>query len=181
MSTRVQIGPDHGRLLLHTGRKGLAAQAGHDLTIEVTRWSGELVLAEDVTQSSVTVTAELGSLRVLEGRGGAISLSERDKREIASTARRLLNADRQPEARFTSTKITGDDHGGVVEGSLRMLGQDHPFTLKVVHPSEKTFTATGTVIQTEYGIKPYKAMFGALKLADPVGIEAELDLSGSGR
>lgn len=179
MSTRVQIGPDHGRLLLHTGRKGLAAQAGHDLTIEVTRWSGELVLAEDVTQSSMTVTAELGSLRVLEGTGGAMPLSDRDKREIASTARKLLDTDRQPAARFTSASVTGDDQGGVVEGTLTILGQDHPFTLKVSHPGEKRFTATGTVIQSEYGIKPYTAMFGALRLADPVGIEAEVDLSGN--
>jgi polyisoprenoid-binding protein YceI len=118
---------------------------------------------------------------VIEGKGGAMSLSDRDKREIASTARKLLNADRQPEAKFTSTKVTGDDQGGVVEGTLTMLGQDHPFTLKVGHPGEKKFTATGTVVQSEYGIKPYTAMFGALKLADPVGIEAEIDLSGSGQ
>jgi polyisoprenoid-binding protein YceI len=180
MPTRVQIGPEQGRLLLRTGRKGFAAQAGHDLTIEVTRWSGELVVADDVTESTVTATAETGSLRVIESKGGALSLSERDKREIAVTARKLLNADRHPEVRFTSTKITPDDQGGgTVDGTLTLLGQDHPFQLKVSHPSEKVFRGTGTVVQSEYGIKPYTAMLGALKLADPVGVEAEIDLSGT--
>ncbi len=174
MSTHIRIGPEQGRLLLRTGRKGLAAQAGHDLTIEVARWSGEVELAEDVTASSLGVTADLGSLRVVEGKGGAIPLSERDKREIAATARKILNTDRQPEARFTATKISGDTGGGTVEGTLSMLGQDHPLTLTVGHPGENRFRATGTVIQSEYGIKPYTAMLGALKLADPVGVEVEV-------
>jgi polyisoprenoid-binding protein YceI len=178
MPTNVQIGPEHGRLLLRTGRKGIAAQAGHDLTIEVTRWSGELVLADDVTESTVTVTAEVGSLRVLEGKGGVKSLSDRDKREIAATARRLLDADRQPEARFTSSRISAD---GTVDGTLTILGKDRPFQLKVGQPGENRFRGTGTVVQSEYGIKPYTAMLGALKLADPVEVEAEIDLSGTGQ
>jgi polyisoprenoid-binding protein YceI len=180
MSTRVRIGPEHGRLLLRTGRQGLAAQAGHDLTIEVTRWSGELVLADDVTESTMTVTAETGSLRVLEGTGGAKKLSDRDKREIAMTARRLLDADRQPEVRFTSSRVTQNDQGGgAVLGTLVLHGQERPFTLEVGHPSEKLFRATGTVIQSEYGIKPYSGLLGALRLADPVRVEAEVDLTGS--
>jgi len=35
---RHQLGPDQGRIILRTFRDGLAAQAGHDLTIEATRW-----------------------------------------------------------------------------------------------------------------------------------------------
>ena len=33
-----RLGPESGRLLVHTTRTGLGAKAGHDLTIEVTRW-----------------------------------------------------------------------------------------------------------------------------------------------
>jgi polyisoprenoid-binding protein YceI len=167
MATSKRIGPDNGRLLLRTGRRGLAAGAGHDLVIAVTRWSGE------VSETAVTVTAETGSLRVIEGKGGAISLSERDKREIAATARKILQADRQPEITFTSTKVTAD----LVEGTLTILGRDRPFQLKVVQPGENRYRGTGTVTQSEYGIKPYTAMLGALKLADPVAVEAEVDLS----
>ncbi|TCO62396.1 YceI family protein [Actinocrispum wychmicini] len=181
MATTVRIGPDNGRLLLRTGRKGLAAPAGHDLTIEITRWSGELVLADDVAASTVTITAETGSLRVIEGKGGAIALSERDKREIAATTRRLLDSDHQPEARFTSDKITRTDGDGTVAGTLTLLGQDRPFQMRVSQPGENRFLGTGTVIQSDYGIKPYTAMLGALKLADPVVVEAVIDLSGAGR
>jgi hypothetical protein len=35
-----RLGPEWGQLLVHTTRTGLGAKAGHDLTIEVTRWHG---------------------------------------------------------------------------------------------------------------------------------------------
>jgi len=57
--------------MLRTGRAGLAAKAGHDLTIEVTRWSARIeVPGEDaggVTAASVTAELDLGSLAVREG------------------------------------------------------------------------------------------------------------------
>jgi hypothetical protein len=33
------------------------------------------------------------------------------------------------------------------------------------------------VVQSEFGIKPYRGFFGALKVSDPVRIEADIDLS----
>jgi polyisoprenoid-binding protein YceI len=179
MSTSVRIGPEHGRLLLRTGRQGVAAQAGHDLTIEVTRWSGELVLADEVGDSTLSVTVETGSLRVVEGVGGLKPLSDRDKREIGVTARKLLETDRQPQATFTSSKVTGSEQGGAVDGTLTVRGTGRPFHLSVDHPSENVFKATGTIVQSEYGIKPYSAFLGALKLADEVRVEAEFDLAGN--
>jgi polyisoprenoid-binding protein YceI len=175
---RHQIGPEQGSLILRTARQGIAAQAGHDLTIEVARWSGELVLAEDPSMSTVAVTADTGSLRVLDGSGGIAPLSERDKREIARTARRLLDSDRQPEARFNSATTTlKDPEHAVLEGNLVLLGRERPFRLEITHLGGGRYRGTGTILQTEYGIKPYTAFFGALKLADPVTVEAEVDLS----
>jgi polyisoprenoid-binding protein YceI len=144
----------------------------------VTRWSGEVFMAEDdLAGSTVTVTAEMGSLRVVEGTGGAVPLTDRDKREIAETARKLLDVDRHPEARFVSSGITvtGPDEG-VVEGTLSVRGVERPFRLQVTRTEEGRHRATGTVVQSDHGIKPYSAFFGALRLADPVGVEAELDL-----
>jgi polyisoprenoid-binding protein YceI len=167
-----EIGPQRGRLILRTSRQGLAAQAGHDLTIEVSRWHGELRLADDPADCSVEVVAEIGTLRVLEGTGGVKPLSDRDKREIAGNARKILAADRHPEARFVSTAITADS----VDGTLTLLGQEHPFRLGITRAGDKHFVAKGDVLQSDYGIKPYTAFFGALKLADRVAIEAEINL-----
>jgi polyisoprenoid-binding protein YceI len=175
---RYDVGPRHGRLLLRTTRQGLAATAGHDLTIEVTRWRGEIVIAEDdPAAGSVNVTAETGSLRVVEGTGGVVPLTERDKREIARNAYKVLDAAKTPEATFTSTRITATTTDGTVEGTLSLRGRAQPLTLQVTALGDGRYRATGTVVQTRYGIKPYSAFFGALKLADAVQVEAELDLT----
>src|ERR1700733_11703970 len=97
---RHQLGPESGRLTLRTYRSGLAAQAGHDLTIDVTRWGGELDEpgAGDPAHGPRDAPIALTSVDIGEGRGGVKPLSDRDRRDIASTARKQLDASRYPEA-----------------------------------------------------------------------------------
>ena len=98
--------------VLRTFRDGLAAQAGHDLTIEVSRWSGELAVGDDLAPTSLEVRIDMGSLVVREGTGGVKPLTDRDRREIAVTARKVLAADRHPEATFTAADFTAAAGGG---------------------------------------------------------------------
>ncbi|MBO0771557.1 MAG: YceI family protein, partial [Actinobacteria bacterium] len=97
-SGHYRLGPGDGRLVLRTFRDGLAARAGHDLTIEATRWSGDLTVGAGETPSALDVRIEMGSLVVREGTGGVKPLTDRDRREIAVIARKTLAADRHPEA-----------------------------------------------------------------------------------
>jgi hypothetical protein len=39
------------------------------------------------------------------------------------------------------------------------------------------YNATATVVQSDFGIKPYRGFFGALKVSDPVQVEVDIDLS----
>ncbi len=177
---RHRFGPDGGRLTLRTYRTGLAAQAGHDLTIEVTRWSGELD-GDDRNPVRLEAHIDMGSLQIREGIGGVKPLTDRDRREIAATARKQLEADRHPEATFVAGQFEPDGSGGVISGTLTLHGQTRPFRLQVSQNGEGRYRATGTVIQSEFGIKPYSGMFGALKLRDAVDVEADVDLTGAER
>ncbi len=170
---RHQLDSESGRIVLHTSRDGLAATAGHDLTIDLPRWSGELTLAEDGTPAALEVRADLGALAVRDGTGGLKPLTDRDRREIASNARKLLGTDRQPEAVFTATRFDLNGDGGAVEGSLTIRGVSQPLRLQVVQTAPGRYRATGTVVQSAHGIKPYTAFFGALKVRDAVDVEVE--------
>src|SRR5262252_607275 len=77
-----QYGPENATLRIRTGRTGGAAKAGHDLVIEVGSWQATL---DREAQPALTLTADSGSLRVLEGTGGIKSLSESDKADIKKT------------------------------------------------------------------------------------------------
>jgi polyisoprenoid-binding protein YceI len=192
---RHQLGMDKGRITLRTFRDGLAAQAGHDLTIEVARWSGELVVSEDLAPESLDVTADLGSLVVKDGTGGLKPLTDRDKREIAVTSRKVLQADRFPEAKFTATvfkpvpdssdvtagasaaSTSATDSSGTMRGTITLAGKTAPLELRVQATGGGHYTASGTIRQTDFGLKPYSAFLGSLKVRDAVDIEVEVDLS----
>jgi polyisoprenoid-binding protein YceI len=175
---RRQVGADRDRLVLRTSRDGLAATAGHDLTIEVTRWSGELTVAEDSVPAALDVRIDMTSLVVRSGTGGVKPLTDRDKREIASTARKTLGADRHPEATFGDAKFEpGANGGGTVSGTLTLAGRSAPVRLEVTRTGDGRYHVTGTVVQSDFGVKPYRGFFGALKVSDPVQVEADVDLS----
>src|SRR5690606_21750170 len=82
MEGTFQLGPDDGRLLVRTGRTGLGRRAGHDLTLEATRWTARVEAREPLDASSVEVNVDVDALEVREGTGGALPLSDRDRAEI---------------------------------------------------------------------------------------------------
>ena len=174
-SGNFRLGPDTGRVVIKTSRSGLAARAGHDLTIEVTRWSAQVeVPAEsDGGQSAATVSAELdlGSLEVREGTGGAMPLTDRDRREIQKQIGGIL---RGGTASFASTRVIPS---GAIEGTVTLNGKTQPARLQLTDSGSGRYRGSATLAQTGFGIKPYTGFFGALKLKDEVVVEFEVDLS----
>lgn len=174
-----RLGPDSGRVVIKTGRAGLAARAGHDLTIEVTRWSATVTVPGDgVAAAEVAAELDLGSLAVLEGTGGAKPLSDKDRRDILNTAGKILG---RGTARFASTRIIPAASGGAIEGTLSLNGTTRPARLQLVSRGPGQYRGTATVRQTDHGITPYTGFFGALKLKDEVTVELEADLTRAAR
>ena len=175
---RHQLSTDRGRIVLHTFREGLAAQAGHDLIIEVGRWSGELTLNDDLSPADLTARIDIGSLIVREGTGGLKPLTDRDRREIAVIARKTLGSDRHPEASFAGQEFEpGADGGGTITGTLTLAGAARPLRLDVRNTGPDRYHAATSVVQSEYGIKPYRGFMGALKVRDAVDVDVDVDLS----
>lgn len=175
-----RLGPRCGRLILRTFRDGIAAQAGHDLVIEIPDWSGELDVAPDGTPARLFVRVALPSLIVREGTGGLKPLTDRDRREIAATALKTLSAGQNPEATFTATEFQPDGAGGgQIAGTLTLAGRSQPLRLAVAATGPDRYRVTTSVVQTRHGIKPYTGFLGALKVRDAVDVEAEVDLSQS--
>ena len=173
-----RLGPDNGRIVLKTSRAGFAAKAGHDLTIEVTRWSAQVEVPDEdaggVTAAQVTAELDLGSLEVREGSGGAKPLTDSDRRDIKKTMSGILG---DGTASFTSSKVTRfGASGGAIEGTVTLNGQSQPARLQVSEPGPGRYRGSATVQQTGFGLKPYTGFFGALKLKDEVTVEFELNL-----
>jgi hypothetical protein len=177
-----RLGPDNGRVVLKTGRQGIAARAGHDLTIEVTRWSAQIEVPDEaaggVTAATVSAELDLGSLEVREGTGGAKPLTDRDRGEIRKTMNGIIGTG---TASFTSSRIVRvGSTGGAIEGTFTLNGRSEPLRLQVSEPAPGRYRGSAQVIQSALGIKLYVGFFGALKLKDEVGVEFEVTLPAAG-
>lgn len=123
---------------------------------------------------------DLASLAVREGVGGAVPLTERDVHEIEGNARRILDVDRHPTATFGADRITLSATGGAISGTLAFHGTRAAIVLEVRQVAPHRWEAASTVRQTAFGIKPYSAFLGALKLRDEVEIACLVDFDASG-
>lgn len=175
---RLRFGPGNGQVLLRTHRAGLAARVGHDLTIEIAAWSVEVDSAGPSQEPArVVATMDLRSFVVRGGTGGAVPLTDRDRAEIEKNARRILGVDRHPVAAFESDRIERRAGGGTVTGNLTLHGRSGPAAVEVEELGTDRVRASARVTQTAFGITPYSAFLGALKLRDEVEVECEVDLA----
>jgi len=163
-----RLGPDNATLAVHTGRAGAAAKAGHDLVMNVTAWEGNLHLAEDPAETSVELTADSTSLRVHEGTGGIQELGEDDVANIHQTidAEVLM----RHAIEFRSTRVSEAPDGLRVEGDLTLVGRTEPVAFDLSVADDGRLNATAVITQTDWGMKPYSALFGALKVHEDVKV-----------
>lgn len=162
-----QYGPENASLRIRTSRTGGAAKAGHDLLIEVESWQATL---DREAQPALTLTADSRSLRVLEGTGGLKSLTENDKADIKKTIDKDVLKGSAIE--FRSTEVTDGAGGSMsVRGELTLNGKSAPVAFDLAIGDDGRMTGSATVTQSAHGMKPYSALFGALKVADEVRIE----------
>jgi polyisoprenoid-binding protein YceI len=162
------LGPDAATLTVKTGKAGAAAKAGHNLTIEVTAWEATLTVGE---ASSIRLTADGGSLKVREGHGGMMPLGDEETRSIEQS----IDEDvlKRGTIVFESTAITLHPAAGglaVVTGELELNGKRRPISFELTLGADGAVTGSAIVKQSGWGIKPYSALFGTLKVVDEVEV-----------
>lgn len=157
------IGPGNGSLKVKTGREGAAAKAGHDLVLGVNSWDATI---EGGDSPSIKLTADPGSIEVIEGSGGAKPLSDKDKGEIKkSISSKVLGSS---QISFTSSEVTDS----AAKGDLSIAGSSSSVSVPLNVSGDK-ISGSVTLSQSEFGIKQFKALMGALKVSDQVTVEFE--------
>jgi polyisoprenoid-binding protein YceI len=165
-----RLGPENGTLSVRTGRTGAAAKAGHDLLIDVTSWQATLEVGEDPAHTSVALDADGASLRVREGSGGMAKLGDDDKASIQQTIDDDVLGGKGIEFRSTAVQIAADGTRISLRGELKLVGKTRPITFDLLLGPDGRLSGSAVLKQTDWGIKPYSTLFGALKVADEVEV-----------
>lgn len=124
--------------------------------IEVTAWEASY------DDGAVELTADPASLTVREGRNGIKPLSDSDRREIA----------RNITGKVLGTSPIAFRSTGPGTGELTLAGATRSLAFRLDVADDRSFSGSATVRQSDWGIKPYSAMLGALKVRDEVEVSA---------
>ena len=162
------FGPDNATLTVRTKKGGAAAKAGHDLEIAVTKWSATLEVGES---PSASLTADSTSFRVIEGTGGVKPLDDEEKAAIPETIDEDVLKGTAIEFHASRVEVDRGGHTVDIEGELELFGAKKPVSFSLGVGFDGRLAGTARVKQSEWGIEPYTALFGTLKVADEVEVE----------
>lgn len=162
------LGPDRAQIRVFTYKEGLLSTVAHDLQLAARRFQ--------ITVEGATVRAEIdpASLEVVSAmKAGALdpgTLKDKDKAEIAGNLRDdVLHVSRHPSIRFESTALDAT----TLRGRLTLHGATREIALSL-QDSPGRRRAEVKLDQRDFGIKPYSALLGALKVQPVVKVEIEL-------
>jgi polyisoprenoid-binding protein YceI len=167
-----EFGPHNASLVVKTYREGVASKAGHDLVIEVGEWQARFDVGEEPAQASMELSADSRSLHPREGLGGVKPLTDKDRDEIRGNIDSKVLGGGPISFRSTAVEPTASDSGTriSVRGELTMNAQTHPAAFELTAGDGGELTGRASVVQSEWGIKPYRGLMGALRVRDAVEV-----------
>jgi polyisoprenoid-binding protein YceI len=137
-----------------------------------TRYSGEIVVAEDLAGSTTNVDIEVDSVDTRN--------ADRDAHVRSND---ILGTSEFPNMTFATTGVRADGGDYFVDGTLTVKGESHPVTLAVefngVGPdpwggTRAGFTATTEISRKQYGVEFNMPVGEGALLGDKVEIQLEI-------
>ncbi|MBI1766442.1 MAG: YceI family protein [Acidobacteria bacterium] len=170
--------PAESSFTVFVAKAGLLSGIAHDHNIGVKGFSGEInVPGASFDAGSVQLEVQTESLTLLD------NISEKDRAEITKNMRgAVLETAKFPKVVFRSTSLTGftpKENGAsfTLNGDLTLHGITKRLALPVtVVQTGQTLRITGqyTLHQTDFGITPYSAALGTIKVKNDVVIKFNL-------
>jgi polyisoprenoid-binding protein YceI len=172
------IDAKRSRFTVQAFAAGILSAMGHNPTIAIRTFSGEVDFNPDALQASgLELTIKAASLSVED------DVSDKDRREMERVMKNdVLEADKFPEIRYEAssssiTKLGGALYSASLSGTLSFHGVTHnqPVPVRITTLGEM-LRASGefALKQSDYQINPVSVAGGALKLKDELKFSFEM-------
>lgn len=158
-------------LKIFTFKEGMLARMAHDLRLSLPDWEATLV------DGRIDATFRVASIAI-DGvaHGPSVeldTLSASDRRKILSAVdTEILHIKQFPTVRYEGPVHVGAD-GILVDGKLTLRGVTRECRCKL-QAHGPAWTTEVTVVPSQFGIPPFKALAGAIRLQDRVVVRVSL-------
>ena len=139
-----------------------------------TKFSGEIVTAEDPAQSTVTASIDMDSID-----------TRQEQRDAHIRSADFFDADNHPQMTFRSTSVRTDGADWFVEGELTLKGHTKPVTLALevngfgpdaYGGTRAGFSAKTEISRKEFGVDIDMPMDGGgVVVGDKIAVELEIE------
>src|SRR5262245_10158199 len=168
------IVPSESSFWVFVGKAGLFSGLAHDHEIGVKQFSGKVILPQSgAAGGSLSLDIDARSLIVLDKKP-----SEEDKKKISSSMHtEVLESAKYEKISFKSVSVsdlkqTGENaYSFTLNGDLSLHGVTKRIAVPVnltVAPQQLRAAGKYTLRQTDYGIKPYSAAGGTVKVKNDI-------------
>ncbi len=164
----------NAKVTVDTFKEGLAAAVAHDLKIEVRKFTIEV----DWAAQTVVATFDPRSLSVVGVvEGHTVRPDVLSAKDRATIERHIVDDvfEVKPDEpiRFESKTVTPSDKSCKVHGTLTVKDVSKPVEL-YAYLAEGRWVCEYTLSQPAFGIKPFRALFGTLKIKPDVHVVVSL-------
>ncbi|MBI2395591.1 MAG: YceI family protein [Deltaproteobacteria bacterium] len=179
------VDAERSKLMVHVFRAGAFSPLLHDHHFAATNWNARTSFDPDRPgDTRATVTVQASSLRDQQP-----ALSEKDLAKVNAQVQgpEVLDAARHPTVRFELERLelapgALDAAKGVLRGklvgTLTLHGQTRRISIPVAAKWSSDWLAVNGKVafrQSDFGIKPYRKMGGAIAVQDAVEVELALN------
>lgn len=159
--------PGDAECLVFTYKEGLLSKVAHDLKLRVGRFSIERDGAKVTARFDLTSLTAVCAVR--DGHDDLHALSRGDLAKIDDNTRsEVLHSGRFPEAVFE-----GEVEGDAVRGRLTLHGVTRALSTTLRSEGGRR-VAEVTLHQPDYGVTPYTAMMGTLRVKADVRVRVSV-------
>lgn len=164
---------------VYTFKEGLLSKVAHDLLIRAPCATLSVAGSPPRVEASFRAADLRTVCAMRDGRQHPAALSAKDLRKIdESTRADVLHTSRHPEIRFVAQAV--DPAATRLHGQLTLHGQTRPVGASVSRDGDR-LVARFDLDQRDFGIQPFSAMLGALRIQPRVTVVVTVGLSPSRR
>lgn len=181
-----RVDPQASQVRIYVFRDGAAAKLGHNHILTVPEFEGYVRLPEDLRKAGFELRVPLAKLHIddpaLRAKTGGGFAGERSVSDIEGTRGNMLgpkglDAEQFPQMRLRSLRTDGDWPVLAVELEVTLHGVvQKQHVMLHIEKTDGVLKARGefALRQSDYGITPFSALGGLMKVADGVTVAFEI-------